>query len=61
VYDEKTLLTLFDITRQLLGIYAALAYERLYIATQNNHERTIKQEKHGSIAGCLRTFLNSQI
>ncbi len=60
MYDEKTLLGLFDIVRDLLGIYAALEYERLYVATQDNATRTIQQEKHGSIAGCLRTFLNSQ-
>ncbi len=60
LHDEKTLLELFNIANQLLGIYAALAYERLYIATQNNQTITVQQDKHGSIAGCLRTFLSSQ-
>lgn len=60
LYDEKTLLELLNIAYQLLGIYAALEYERLYVATQNNPTRTIQQEKRGSIAGCLRSFLNCQ-
>jgi hypothetical protein len=60
LYDEKTLLELLNIANQLLGIYAALEYERLYVATQNNLTRTIQQEKRGSIAGCLRSFLNCQ-
>lgn len=51
VCDEKTLFELFEIARQLLGIYAAIEYERLYVSTQNNPTRTIQQEKHGSIAG----------
>lgn len=60
LYDEKTLLELLNIANQLLGIYAGLEYERLYVATQNNPTRTIRQEKRGSIAGCLRSFLNYQ-
>ena len=60
LYNEETLLELLHIANQLLGIYAALGYERLYVATQNNHTITVQQDKHGSIAGCLRTFLSSQ-
>lgn len=60
LYDEKKLLELLNIANQLLGIYAGLEYERLYVATQNNPTRTIQQEKRGSIAGCLRSFLNYQ-
>ncbi len=59
LHDEKTLFELFNIANQLLGIYAALEFERLYVVTQNNPRR-IQQEKRGSIAGCLRTFLSSQ-
>ena len=61
LYDEKTLLKLLNIANQLLGIYAALEYEQLYVATQNNPTRTIQQEKPRSIAGCLRSFLNYQM
>jgi hypothetical protein len=56
LHDEKTLLSLFNIANQLLGIYAALEYERLYVAT-HNLTKTLQQDKKGSIAGCLRAFL----
>lgn len=60
LYNQQTLLELLNITNQLLGVYAALGYERLYVATQHNQTKTVQQDKHGSIAGCLRTFLSSQ-
>ncbi len=59
-YDETTLLEILEITNQLLGIFAALSYERLYQMTQNE-SYTVQQEHPGSIAGCLRTFLKSAI
>ena len=58
-YSETTLQEVFNITHQLLGIYAALAYERMYQMTQNE-SYTVQQEHPGSIAGCLRTFLNHE-
>ncbi len=57
-YDETTLLEILGITNQLLGIFAALSYERLYQMTQDE-SYTVQQEHPGSIAGCLRTFLKS--
>lgn len=57
LYEEKTLLKLFKSVNQLLGIYAALEFDRLYVATQQS-DRKIQHEKRGSIAGCLRTFLS---
>jgi len=56
-YDNSTLLKILNLTRQLLGIYAALSYERLYQMTQNE-SYTVQQEHPGSIAGCLRSFLS---
>ncbi len=47
--SENELLSAFELAAQLSGVYAALAYERLYIA--------IGDAKRGAIAGCLRTFL----
>ena len=58
LYDETTLLEVLDTANQLLGIFAALSYERLYDMTKNQ-SKTVQQEHPGSIAGCLRTFLQS--
>ena len=60
LYDEATLLEILDKTNQLLGIFAALGYKRLYDITKNQL-KTVQQEHPGSIAGCLRTFLKSSI
>lgn len=57
-FEETTLLKAFDIANQLLGIAAALEYQRLYFATFNQ-AKTVQQQHPGSIAGCLRTFLGS--
>jgi len=56
LYEEKTLLTIFNTSNELLGIYAALTYQRMYAATINQSQ-TVQQQHLGSIAGCLRTFL----
>lgn len=56
-YDESSLLKIFGITHQLLGIFAALCYERMYQMT-HNESYSVQQEHPGSIAGCLRTFLS---
>jgi thiamine kinase-like enzyme len=56
-YDEKTLREMLNITSKLSGVFAALAYEQMYNATKDQ-EKTVQQEHPGSIAGCLRTFLN---
>ena len=55
-YKEIPMLKAFDLANQLLGIHAALAYQRIYMATQDQ-QKTVQQEHPGSIAGCLRTFL----
>lgn len=55
-FEETTLLKAFDLANQLLGIAAALEYQRLYFATYNQ-SKTVQQEHYGSIAGCLRSFL----
>ncbi|AHE66781.1 aminoglycoside phosphotransferase family protein [Legionella oakridgensis] len=57
LYDKKELLRALSIANQLNGIYAALAYEHMYITTKNQIN-TVQQEHPGSIAGCLRSFLN---
>jgi len=57
LYDEAKLLKVLNIANQLNSVYAALAYERMYIATRDQ-PRTVQQEHPGSIAGCLRSFLN---
>jgi hypothetical protein len=57
-YQEISLLKAFDLANQLLGIHAALAFQRIYRATQDQ-QKTVKQEHPGSIAGCLRTFLKA--
>ena len=59
-YEEIPLLEAFDLANQLLGIHAALAYQRIYMATQDQL-KTVQQEHPGSIAGCLRTFLKSSM
>lgn len=54
LYNGEELLNIFNIANQLNGIYAALAYEKIYIATK----QSAQQEHPGSIAGCLRSFLS---
>lgn len=56
LYDEGKLLQALDIADQLNGVYAALGYERLYVATQGQ-PKMAQQEHSGSVAGCLRSFL----
>lgn len=58
LYDKKKLLKAFSLADRLNGVYAALAYERLYIVTEDQPKK-VQQEHPGSIAGCLRTFLSS--
>ena len=55
-FEETTLLKAFDIANQLLGVVAALEYQRLYFAT-SYQLKTVQQEHYGAIAGCLRSFL----
>lgn len=56
-FDEDKLLEALTIANHLNGIFAALGYELMYQATIGL-ERTVQQEHPGSIAGCLRSFLN---
>jgi len=60
LYEEKHLIDALNIANHLNGIFAALSYERIYSATMDQ-TRTVQQEHPGSIAGCLRTFLNHHI
>lgn len=57
-YSEEQLIKILNLTTKLSGVYAALGYEKMYKATQNQ-EDTVQREHPGSIAGCLRTFLTS--
>lgn len=57
LYDEEQLLKALNMANQLGGVFAALSYERLYHATRIEN-KTVQQEHPGSIAGCLRSFLN---
>jgi hypothetical protein len=58
LHDKTSLTKALTIANKLSGIYAALGYEKLYIATKDQ-TITVQQEHPGSIAGCLRTFLNA--
>ncbi|CZJ02507.1 aminoglycoside phosphotransferase family protein [Legionella pneumophila] len=55
-YEESDLITAFNITNELLGIFAAMNYKRMYDAT-TNQSKTVQEEHPGSIAGCLRSFI----
>lgn len=55
-HEEEDLITAFKITNNLLGVFAALGYRTIYKATEDL-SRTVQTEHHGSIAGCLRSFL----
>ncbi|QMT59758.1 phosphotransferase [Legionella sp. PC997] len=56
-YKESDLIKAFNIANNLLGIFAALSYKRIYKATANQ-SKTVQEEHPGSIAGCLRSFLS---
>ncbi|KTD35841.1 Phosphotransferase enzyme family protein [Legionella nautarum] len=56
LYEENDLLEALKIADQLNGIFAGLSYKRIYEATMEQ-SRTVQQEHPGSIAGCLRSFL----
>ncbi|QDQ40851.1 aminoglycoside phosphotransferase family protein [Legionella geestiana] len=55
---EQDLLDALTLSDRLLGIYAALGYQRMYDATIDQ-TRTVQKERPGSIAGCLRSFLHA--
>lgn len=56
-HEESDLITAFNIANDLLGIFAALGYKRMYEATAAQ-SKTVQEEHPGSIAGCLRSFLH---
>lgn len=58
LFGLDDLLHALKLANQLNGIYAALSYEQMYLATQGK-PNSVQREKRGSIAGCLRTFYNS--
>lgn len=55
-HEERDLITAFNISNQLLGVFAALGYQFMYEATANQTKK-VQEEHPGSIAGCLRSFL----
>lgn len=55
-HEERDLIIAFNIANQLLGVFAALGYKFMYEATANQ-SKTVQDEHPGSIAGCLRSFL----
>jgi hypothetical protein len=55
--DDDKLLQILGIANRLNGIYAALGYERMYLATEDQSKK-VRLDHHGSIAGCLRSFLD---
>lgn len=57
IQKESVLLKALNVAAKLNGIYAALSFARLYTATED-YPRNLRQEKRGSIAGCLRSFIN---
>jgi hypothetical protein len=57
LYNSNDLLYQLNLANQLNGIFAALTYEQIYRATQDK-PNSVRHEKKGSIAGCLRTFYN---
>lgn len=58
LYSEEQLIKILNTANKLHGVYAALGYEKIYKATQHQEE-TVQKEHPGSIAGCLRTFIDS--
>ena len=57
-YSDSTLQAVFELVLRLSGVFAALAYQRMYAATAHL-ERGVQQSNPGSIAGCLRAYLNA--
>ncbi|HHL3494050.1 TPA: phosphotransferase [Legionella pneumophila] len=57
LHNETDLIDALKIANQLNGVFAALSYKRIYDATMGQ-SLTVQQEHPGSIAGCLRSFLN---
>ncbi|WP_238583461.1 hypothetical protein [Legionella jordanis] len=55
-HEKRDLITAFNIANELLGVFAALGYKFMYEATANQ-SKTVQDEHPGSIAGCLRSFL----
>lgn len=58
LYSEEQLIKVLNLANKLHGVYAALGYEKIYKAT-HHQEETVQKEHPGSIAGCLRTFIDN--
>lgn len=58
IYGEPSLIALLNKVNQLNGVFAALGYARLYTATKHQEEK-VQENKRGSVAGCLRTYINN--
>lgn len=57
ILDGNCLKELYSLVDSLNGVYAAMGYSNMYHATES-FDRPVSQTKRGSIAGCLRTFMN---
>ncbi|MGQ3889110.1 phosphotransferase [Legionella sp. CNM-1927-20] len=55
---KGALLRALKLCDQINGVFAALAYERMYCATKNL-TKTVQREHRGAIAGCLTSFLSA--
>lgn len=55
IYSEIQLLQALTVAGKLNGIFAALGFARLYVATKNQ----LRLEHNCPIAGCLRSFLQA--
>jgi len=58
LYNEERLMEAFKIAGQLNGAHAALGFERIYKATENQL-KTVQKEHRGAVAGCLKGFLST--
>ncbi|KTD03701.1 Phosphotransferase enzyme family protein [Legionella geestiana] len=58
LHSEEVLLHALTLSNKLLGVFAALGYQHMYDATMAQ-PRTVQEERPGSVAGCLRSFLNA--
>lgn len=55
-FEIKVLTQALDCAQRLLGVFAALAYQRMY-ETTDHLQHGVRQSNPGSIAGCLRSYL----
>ncbi|TNF66325.1 MAG: aminoglycoside phosphotransferase family protein [Gammaproteobacteria bacterium] len=56
-YDQKNLIEAFNLAGKLNGFYAALGYQFIYTATEDE-VLPASVYKKGAISGCLRSFIS---